>query len=333
MERFSIVCIGIALIAAVTADDQTLWDWFKSQHGKNYQDVAEELARMENFMNNLQEIADHNELYESGAVRYKKGINKYSDMSDDEFHGKMHGYRLNDDDWCASHDDDDDEPTHVVPNGAVIPKSIDWRDKGAVTPVKEQGHCNVCWAYSSCGALEAAHFLKTGDLIPLSEQNLLDCTYEDETKCYIGTYRTAYDYIESNGGIDTAKSYPYTEKKQECKYNPKHSAATVRGRMRIACGNETALTHALATVGPVTVAINARLIHHYKSGVFSDPDCTQNMNHEVLAVGYGSNDDDGDYYIIKNSWGTSWGEDGYLKLARNKGNLCGVANDAGYPLV
>lgn len=331
MRRISIAMIGIALIAAVTAD-KAAWNRYKLRHGKNYENAAEEQARMNNFLDNLKEITEHNELFKSGAVSFEKGLNEYSDMSHDEFNSAMNGYRSNDNN-CGYDEDYGDEPTHVVPNGAVIPEAIDWREKGAVTSVKNQGHCNVCWAYSSCGALEAAHFLKTGDLIPLSAQNVLDCAYEDEDECYIGTYRTAYDYIKRNKGIDTAKSYPYIEKKGQCKYNPKNSAATVRGHIRIACGNETALTHALAAIGPVTVAINVHFMHHYKSGVFSNPKCSQKMNHEVLAVGYGTNDEDGDYYIIKNSWGTSWGENGYLRLARNQDNLCGIANDAGYPVV
>lgn len=253
-------------------------------------------------------------------------------MLPDEFHSMMNGYRSNGDDWCGG-ENYVGEPIHVVPNGAVIPESIDWRVQGAVTSVKNQGFCDICWAHSSCGALEAAHFLKTGHLIPLSAQNLLDCTKRDEQQCYVSNYRAAYDFIRRNGGIHTDKSYPYRGEKGQCQYKPTSPGVTVRGHVRIACGNETALTHAVATVGPVTVAIDDSLIPYYKSGVFSNPKCSQRMNHEVLVVGYGTNDDDGDYYIIKNSWGASWGENGFFRLARNQDNLCGIANDAGYPVV
>lgn len=354
MARFSIVLIGIALIAVVTAD-QAAWESFKLRHGKKYKNAVEERVRMKNFMNNLKEIAEHNDLFKSGVVRFEKGksndsnivnfssirsnifnrqkgLNEFSDMSHDELQSKMNGYSANDESFCGGLDYPG-EPIHVVPHGATVPKAVDWRERGAVTPVKNQGLCNTCWAFSSCGALEAARFLKTGRLIALSAQNLLDCVYPYAEQCYIGTYRIAYDHIRRNGGIETEQSYPYVGEKTQCTYNSNNWGANVRGHVRIACGNETALAHALATVGPVTVAINAELMYHYKSGVFSNPKCSQQMNHEILAVGYGTNEEDGDYYIIKNSWGTSWGENGFLKLARNQDNLCGVANDAGYPVV
>lgn len=208
------------------------------------------------------------------------------------------------------------------------------RTKGAVTSVDRQGNCQACWAFASNGALEGAHFLKTGNLIKLSAQNLIDCVDEDESQCYWGNSMDAYNYIWNNDGIDTDQSYPYKEEKDKCNYNPNNNAnVTVWGFRQIPSGDEEALTHAIATVGPVTVAIDSSLIHDYKGGVFHDPKCSQQMNHETLVVGYGTDDNDGDYYIIKNSYGTSWGENGFMKMARNKNNLCGIANAAGYPTV
>lgn len=325
MKQFSIALIGIVLVAAVAAD-QAAWASFKIQHKKTYKNAAEERARMKIFVDRLKEIAEHNELFKNGVVSYEKGLNEFSDMSHDEFSSTMNGYG-------ASNDDNGNAQTHET-SDAKIPESIDWRKKGAVTAVRMQKNCPVCWAFASCGALEAAHFLKTGDLIPLSEQNLLDCVKPNETQCYWGSYADAYNYIQRNG-IETYDSYPFKTEKDKCNYDPKkNSKVTVNSFVQIPSKDEEALTHAIATVGPIVVAMNSRLIQDYTGGVFHNPNCSQQLNHNMLAVGYGTNPNDGDYYILKNSYGTGWGEDGgYMRLARNKGNLCGIASDAAYPYV
>lgn len=324
MKQFAILLTLIVLVAAVTAD-RAAWISFKIQHGKIYKNAAEERARMKIFMDRLEEIAEHNELFKNGVVSYEKGLNKFSDMSHDEFHATMNGYG-------ASNDDNANKQTHESANDAKIPESIDWRKKGAVTAVGEQKNCAVCWAFASCGALEAAHFIKTGKLIPLSVQNLVDCAKPDEQQCYFGSYSTAYNYIEKNGGIETSDSYPFKVEKDKCNYDPKkNSNVTVNSYVQIPSGDEAALTDAIANKGPVIVAIDSRLIHDYKGGVFHNPGCTQNVCHEVLVVGYGTDKNDGDYYINKNSYGTCWSDDGgYMRLARNRGNLCRIANDSGF---
>lgn len=146
----------------------------------------------------------------------------------------------------------------------------------------------------------------------------------------------AFKYIKDNGGIDTEKLYPYEGKDDTCRYNAKNSGATDKGFSDLPEGSEKNLKVALATVGPVSVAIDAsqESFQFYSEGVYYDPKCdSENLDHGVLAVGYGTDEKGQDYYIVKNSWGSSWGDEGYLKMARNRNNHCGIATSASYPLV
>lgn len=146
----------------------------------------------------------------------------------------------------------------------------------------------------------------------------------------------AFKYIKDNGGIDTEKTYPYEGKDDTCRYVAKNSGATDKGFVDIPEGNEDKLKQALATIGPVAVAIDAshESFQFYSEGVYFEPECdAQNLDHGVLAVGYGTDEKGQDYYIVKNSWGSSWGDQGYLKMARNKDNHCGIASSSSYPVV
>lgn len=225
----------------------------------------------------------------------------------------------------------------IEPESVTVPKSIDWRKKGAVTPVKNQGHCGSCWSFSTTGALEGQLFRKTGELVSLSEQNLIDCsTTYGNNGCGGGLMDNAFTYIKENHGIDTEEAYPYEGKQGECRYKKSESAGQDTGFVDIPSGNERALVKALATVGPVSVAIDAshESFQFYHDGVYNPPDCDSHaLDHGVLAVGYGTTDDGQDYYIVKNSWGTIWGKEGYVLMARNSQNECGVATQASYPLV
>lgn len=146
----------------------------------------------------------------------------------------------------------------------------------------------------------------------------------------------AFRYIKDNGGIDTEESYPYKAEDEKCHYKPANSGATDRGFVDIESGNEEQLKAAVATIGPISIAIDAshETFQLYSDGVYYDPQCSsQELDHGVLVVGYGTTEDGVDYWLVKNSWGESWGQGGYIKMARNRDNSCGVATQASYPLV
>lgn len=223
-------------------------------------------------------------------------------------------------------------PAHIK-----LPASVDWRQHGAVTHVKDQKTCGSCWTFASTGAIEGQYFLKTGHLLSLSEQNLLDCsTPYGNFGCDGGNPLSAFDYVKASGGIATESSYPYHGFDQYCKYHHNAPGVNVKGFVRIPPNDELKLQEAIATVGPIAVSIDASRdsFTHYSSGIYYDPHCsTTNTDHVVLIVGYGTDEHNQDYYIVKNSWGDDWGENGYIRMARNHHNHCAIALQANYPIL
>lgn len=219
-----------------------------------------------------------------------------------------------------------------LPELSDIPKALDWREKGAVTAVKNQALCGSCWAFSTTGAIEGANAIATGELVTLSEQQLVDCDRLVDNGCHGGLMSNAYRYIIDNGGIDTEDDYPYKAVEQTCNEQREgRHVVTIDSWVDLPQGDESALLKA-AALGPVAVAIEAdqRAFQLYGGGVFDEP-CGTQLNHGVLVVGYG--DEDGvPYYIVKNSWGGAWGDQGYIRVRRNVGDsgICGIALVASY---
>jgi len=256
-------------------------------------------------------------------------LNQFADLMSHEFADLMNGYRHEQKVRGAG-------ATHLpLIKEIQLPESMDWRTKGAVTPVKDQGQCGSCWAFSSTGSLEGQHFRKTGKLVSLSEQNLVDCsTSFGNDGCDGGLMDDAFKYVKANGGIDTETAYPYEAQDDTCRFNKADVGATDVGFMDVPEGDENALKEVVAVHGPVSIAIDAsqQSFQFYHQGIYDDPNCSSTqLDHGVLAVGYGS-EGGRDYWLVKNSWNTTWGDKGYIKIARNENNVCGVASSASIPL-
>ncbi|OQR72774.1 cathepsin L-like [Tropilaelaps mercedesae] len=321
--------VGAALAVRVPRPDaEHHWAEFRRTHQKQYHG-SEELQRRFIFEDNLYIIQEFNRVNASEAG-FRLGINQFADMTNEEFRKTFLGHRYSAN--HVSHADSTFEATGIQ----NLPAKVDWTTKGYVTPVKNQGQCGSCWAFSTTGSLEGQHFKKTGKLVSLSEQNLIDCSdAQGNNGCNGGLMDLAFDYIKANGGIDTEQSYPYSAVDGICEFKKRAIGAKVTGYVDIKNGDESALKEAVATVGPVSIAIDASSPHFqlYSSGVYTASDCSSvELDHGVLAVGYG-HEDGKDYWLVKNSWGTSWGIDGYIKMIRNKDNRCGIATQASYPTV
>jgi len=278
---------------------------------------------------NVEKVASHNREYDMGLSTYTLAVNKFADLTHEEFVETFTGKRLPSRPKAKS---------IYKPRGNVQEDAtVDWRNEGAVTEVKNQGSCGSCWSFSTTGSLEGQTFLSTGDLVSLSEQNLMDCsTAYGPEGCNGGWMDDAMDYILANGGINTEADYPYEGEDGTCRYSASKPHYTLTGHVDIESGSESDLQDAVTNVGPVSVAIDAsEELQLYASGILDDDSCRSRkyfLNHGVLAIGYGTTDNV-DYWLVKNSWGADWGEDGYFQLRRNAKNQCGIATVASYPTV
>jgi cathepsin L len=325
-----LVCVVLCLGVALGLDRQldSLWETYKLTHNKQYGHAKEEGLRRVIWERHVQLIEHHNLEADMGKHTYWLGMNEYGDLTDEEYTQYLTGYIMRNSTSTA--------PQFMAPSNTEVPDMVDWREKGYVTEIKNQGHCGSCWSFSATGSLEGQHFKKTGKLVSLSEQNLVDCSKKEGNHgCKGGLMDFAFTYIKRNDGLDTEQSYPYKAKDGMCHFRKPDVGATDTGYMDIKHGSEDDLMTAVATVGPISVAIDASkpTFRMYKRGVYVDHACSsRKLDHGVLAVGYGSESGQ-DYWIVKNSWGASWGNKGYIMMARNHNNMCGIATQASYPLV
>jgi cathepsin L len=315
----------VALFAATFAFTEreyaeAFYNW-QTQYGKVYKSFAESKHRFSVFRYNY----DFVNTWDPEARGFTVAINEFADQTNEEFSK-----------WaCGLNISKTYEPL-VGEEQVDVPSSWDWRTKGAVTHVKNQGQCGSCWSFSATGSTEGAYFLAGHSLTSLSEQNLVDCsTAQGNQGCQGGLMDQAFQYIISNSGIDTEASYPYTATgPNQCQFNRNNVGATLSSFHDIPSGSESSLLTAVAKT-PVSVAIDAShsSFQFYSGGVYNEPACSSTqLDHGVLAIGWGV-DGGQDFWLVKNSWGTGWGMAGYIEMTRNGGNQCGIATAASYPIV
>ncbi|ELT90593.1 hypothetical protein CAPTEDRAFT_217275 [Capitella teleta] len=219
----------------------------------------------------------------------------------------------------------------------TLPHSVDWRTKGFVSEVQDQGACSSSYAFAALGAVEGQVFNKTGKLTTLSAQNIVDCAgIMLGDGCNGGILDNTLDYIMAFKGVNSLVDYPYIGQLQQCAFNQSKAISGIGGYVILSGLNETLLKITIATVGPVAVTMDASspYFRYYRHGVLVDPECSSNwkdQNHSVLIVGYGTDEYGVEYWIAKNSWGKQWGMKGYVHLARNHDNMCGLSTHPMYP--
>jgi len=310
------VFLGAAAATALVEDaSQQAFFRFVKDYNKQYP-TEEVFDRFNTFKANLEMITAHN----NGSSGWKMGINQFADLTTAEFKAYL-GLKPRDNAYIRSQ--------NVEQLSGVVSNDIDWVSKGAVTPVKDQAQCGSCWAFSTTGSVEGAVFVNSGRLTSVSEQQLVDCAGSSGNQgCNGGLMDDAFNWIVSHHGIGSEASYPYTARDGTCRDVP--SVSTISGYKDVTQGSEADLMTVL-NQQPVSIAIEAdqSSFQFYKSGVFTGP-CGQQLDHGVLLVGSGT-DGGQQYWRVKNSWGPSWGDQGFIRMIRGS-NMCGLSNMASYPV-
>ncbi|KAB1220320.1 Cysteine proteinase RD21a [Morella rubra] len=308
------------------SDVMAIYEAWLAKNGKGYNALGEKEKRFEIFKDNLRFIDEHN----AENRTYKVGLNRFADLTNDEYRTTYLGTKPR---RKLSKPRTDRYEPHV---GDKLPESVDWRKEGAVVGVKDQGSCGSCWAFSTVAAVEGINQIVTGDLISLSEQELVDCDTTYNEGCNGGLMDYAFEFIINNGGIDSEDDYPYNAVDGRCDTLRKNArVVTIDDYEDVPQNNEKALQKAVANQ-PISVAIEGggRAFQLYDSGVFTGK-CGTALDHGVAAVGYGT-ENGVDYWIVRNSWGANWGEAGYIRMERNvvgtATGKCGIAMEASYPL-
>ncbi|KAM0874821.1 hypothetical protein ACQ4PT_037187 [Festuca glaucescens] len=307
--------------------------------GRAYTDAVEKLRRREVFAANARHVDAVNR---AGNRTYTLGLNQFSDLTDDEFLETHLGYlqhqlRPQEINNTAAAAADVSSKGAALKDGQLryMPGSVDWRAQGAVTDIKNQGSCGSCWAFAAVAATEGLVKIATGNLISMSEQQVLDCT-GGVSSCSRGDISAALRYVAASGGLQPEAAYAYVGQQGACRSGgatPNSAASFGAPRWAGLYGDEGALQQ-LATSQPIAVAVEATDpdFRHYRSGVYAgSPSCGQRLNHAVTVVGYGADGVGQEYWVVKNQWGAWWGEAGYMRIARGSGASCGIATYAYYP--
>jgi len=321
-------------------------DW-RSTFSVEYDDAVELARRMKIWAQNHDFIEKHNS--QTPRPSFEMGHNQFSDLTWDEFKaynrlgeyspGILLGKWMINDGYLGL----DGDVTEVSRSRQLkIPDSVNWVEEGAVPPVKNQGMCGSCWAFSAIGAIEGAHFVDTGELVALSEQQLVDCDPLD-LACSGGLMDNAFLFDENSTGICSEEDYPYVQHKRwfrGCASSQGLCKPQNHTRVKTFIDVKNTVHDLMAAIAkqPVSIAIEAdqSTFQFYSKGVYSDPKCGSNIDHGVLAVGYGTSEDGKDFFLVRNSWGASWGDEGYIQMSRTSKHVngtCGILSFASRPVL
>jgi len=315
--------IAIAVLAAVlavaSAMPADLFEGFIAKYNKVYTSDEERAERFNIFTKNLAIIEDRNRL-DSGAVH---GVNQFTDMTQEEFAAQ---YLMPHTVFAERRARLAQAPVAELDMDTALPTTFDWRNNGSVvTPVKNQEQCGSCWAFSTTENIESVWAIAGNTLISLSPQQIVDCDKTD-AGCNGGNPPTAYEYVIKAGGLELESSYPYTAKDGTCKAVVSKEVAKISSYSWITRSkNETAMQIATYGVAPLSICVDAVTWQTYTSGIITK-NCGTSLDHCVQIVGFGT-DAGVEYWEVRNSWGTTWGEQGFIRVERNK-DLCGIAQEA-----
>ncbi|KAL9235592.1 hypothetical protein vseg_010338 [Gypsophila vaccaria] len=337
-----VVCLAMALLLGLSSafdfeekeleTEESLWNLYERwrSHHTVSRDLDEKQKRYNVFKENVRHVHKVNKMDKP----YKLKLNKFADLTTHEFRTRFAGSKIRHHSMLQGHRGSSPK-SFMYAKVDSVPTSVDWRKKGAVTPIKNQGQCGSCWAFSTIVAVEGINQIKTGKLVSLSEQELVDCDTKQNQGCNGGLMPVAFDFIKKNGGITTEELYPYTAQDGTCDTSKMNAPkVSIDGHELVPENDEDALLKAAANQ-PVSVAIDAggQDMQFYSEGVFTG-ECGTELDHGVAVVGYGTTQDGTKYWIVRNSWGEEWGEKGYIRMERGvsaKEGLCGIAMEASYP--
>jgi len=312
---------SLAVVAGLTTAEgsNTLlisqrFEEFKQKFGKNYESEKEELKRFKFFSDNMVKAEDMNQKESSANYGH---LSPFADLNSAEF-SNMNTLRITPNQLKKYRE----KTVLLATNVHDTPESYDWRDKGAVTEVKNQAQCGSCWAFATVANVEGQNYLQNGKLISLSEQELVDCDEQDEG-CNGGLPSRAFEeMIDEGAGFELESAYPYEGKSKSCRAEKSKELVYLSSWTAVST-DETQIAAALMKYGPLAIALNASPMQLYMGGV-SDPwYCPESgIDHAVTLVGFGK-EGSKNFWTIKNSWGSGWGEQGYYRLIRGKG-ACGM---------
>jgi cathepsin F len=309
-----LILLGLALVSLAVLDETVLFEAYKAQFNKSYASPDEEALRFENFKLSLDRIQSRR------ASVF--GLTKYSDMSTEEFKSTLLGYNR-----PESRSD-----VGVLSSSVDVPQTFDWRTQNMVTPVKDQGQCGSCWAFSVTENIESMYCKKNNmdctSFPPLSPQEIVDCDTVDQG-CNGGDPPTAYAFVMSEGGMEDDSDYPYTAQDGTCNFQKNLVKVTITNwQYATSNSDETTMQSNLVSWGPLSICVDAEPWQDYTGGVMMASDCSNSLDHCVQLVGYDTSSTQATpFWIVRNSWGTDWGENGYIRLQYGQ-DTCGCADEA-----